>query len=74
MLDNGLVSKKQIEEYILLQIHIAPFSSEDWQHLQQVHKVLTKLNEFTLLVSSGTPQISLTLSIYYALRTSGRCH
>ncbi|KAK9242222.1 hypothetical protein V1506DRAFT_99311 [Lipomyces tetrasporus] len=49
MLDDSLASKRQIEEYLLLQNQISPFSSEDWQHLQQVHKVLAKFNKFTLL-------------------------
>ncbi|KAF1808085.1 hypothetical protein P152DRAFT_406142, partial [Eremomyces bilateralis CBS 781.70] len=38
-----------------------------WQHLSQIHQVLSKFNELTLFVSERKPQISLTVPLYYEL-------
>ena len=39
----------------------------DWAQVKQIISVLEKFNEFTLLVLEGSPQITLSLAIYYDL-------
>ncbi|KAF1812680.1 hypothetical protein P152DRAFT_369770, partial [Eremomyces bilateralis CBS 781.70] len=67
MLDDGLKAKAQINRYLALQTEIPSFTTEEWQHLSQIHQVLSKFNELTLFVSERKPQISLTVPLYYEL-------
>jgi hypothetical protein len=67
MLSDGLCARRQIDRFLELQTDLPPFSSNDWVQLEQIHKVLSKFNEFTLLISSKKPQISLSVPIYYEL-------
>ncbi|KAK9484587.1 hypothetical protein V1527DRAFT_469715, partial [Lipomyces starkeyi] len=67
MLDDGLKSKDQINQFLALQTEIPAFTDEEWLRLSQVHQVLTKFNELTLFISEQRPQISLAVPLYYEL-------
>ncbi|KAK9481732.1 hypothetical protein V1527DRAFT_455730 [Lipomyces starkeyi] len=69
MLDEGLRASCQIDKFLELQrdLPLPPFTDNDWSRLKQIHTILSKFNELTLLVSSRKPQISLTVPIYYEL-------
>ncbi|EED21089.1 hypothetical protein TSTA_083220 [Talaromyces stipitatus ATCC 10500] len=43
------------------------FFIQDWKRLQQIHKALHRFDEFTRLISMQSPQISLSLAVYYEL-------
>ena len=55
MLKNGQEAKQQIKKWIEHQSYLPPFTTEDWDRLQQIAKVLAKFEEFTLLVSKRRP-------------------
>jgi hypothetical protein len=67
MLDQSLQSKRQIFEYLRAYPILPQFSIQDWKRLQQIHKALQRFDEFTRLVSMQSPQISLSLAVYYEL-------
>jgi hypothetical protein len=67
MLNDGLISEQQINKFLELQTEFPPFTTEDWSQLTQIHRVLSKFNEFTLFISKKKPQISLAVPIYYEL-------
>jgi hypothetical protein len=67
MLNDGIQARHQINRYMELETSLPPFTSSDWIQLEQVHRVLSKFNEFTLLISCKKPQISLSVPIYYEL-------
>ncbi|EED15458.1 hypothetical protein TSTA_048980 [Talaromyces stipitatus ATCC 10500] len=56
MLGDGLEAKAQIQS-----IH------SGWERPFQIHRILTKFNELTLLVSKRRPQISLAIPVYFEL-------
>jgi hypothetical protein len=67
MLKDALQAKTQIKKWIENQNCLPPFTPEDWSHLQQIENLLSKLDEFTQLVSRRQPQISLAIPLYYEL-------
>jgi hAT family protein len=44
-------------------------TTDDWLFVEQLHNVLKLFNEFTKLVSSGQPTITITTGIYFGLST-----
>jgi hypothetical protein len=67
MLDQSLQSRRQIFEYLQAYPILPQFSMQDWTRLQQIHRALQRFDEFTRLVSMQSPQISLSLAVYYEL-------
>lgn len=67
MLDDGLKAKAQIDRFLAFHTEIPPFSNEEWLYLSQIHQLLAKFDELTLLLSEQRPQISLAVPIYYEL-------
>ncbi|CEL08111.1 hypothetical protein ASPCAL11264 [Aspergillus calidoustus] len=67
MIQDAFHARPQIKKWIEHQSQFPPFSSEDWSQLQQLDLILSKFDEFTLLVSRRQSQISLAIPIYYEL-------
>lgn len=67
MLNDRLKAQIQINQFLLLQTDIPPFTDEDWRYLSQIHQILAKFNELTLFISEQKSQISLTVLLYYEL-------
>ncbi|KAK9427740.1 hypothetical protein V1505DRAFT_403484, partial [Lipomyces doorenjongii] len=65
MIRDALEAKQQIRKWIDHQHYLPPFSTQDWDRLQQIDTVLKKL---TLTVFKREPQISLAIPIYYELQ------
>lgn len=63
MLKDALQAKTQIKKWIENQNCLPPFTPGDWSHLQQIENLLSKLDEFTHLVSRRQPQISLAIPL-----------
>jgi hypothetical protein len=68
MLQDGLSAKEQIRHYLNAIGLLRPFTSIDWQHLEQIAQLLEKFEEFTNLVSTKGLSISLSIGIYYELQ------
>ena len=67
MLQDGLKVKLQIKKWIECQNSFPAFIAEDWTYLEQISSVLAKFEEFTLVISKQSLQISLAIPIYYEL-------
>jgi len=67
MIEDGLTAKEQITKFLQFQTEFPPFTREDWSRLEQISRVLSKFNTFTLEISRRTPQISIILPMYYEL-------
>ncbi|KAJ5982209.1 hypothetical protein N7451_012309 [Penicillium sp. IBT 35674x] len=67
MIQDAFHARPQIKKWIEHQNQFPPFLSEDWPQLQQLELILSKFDEFTLLVSRRQSQISLAIPIYYEL-------
>ena len=68
MLDDGIKARQQVEKFLQYETTvIPPFTNANQDRLIQIHLVLKKFEEFTLFISKSSPQISISLAIYYEL-------
>ena len=48
MIEDGLAAKEQIANFVQFQTEFSSFTQEDWSRLEQINRVLSKFNIFTL--------------------------
>lgn len=70
MIDDALKSSKQFTLFCNYNSTALPlFEKADWERLEKIHKVLIKFNEFSKHISQASPQISMSVYLYFECKS-----